>query len=276
MSPTAIACRERITFDQYRAIDAVNWSSLKHLQRSPLHYRHVKDHGDGESTSRMMGRALHALVLQPDEDLITVFDGTRRGAAWEAFKAANVGKTIVKPDELRLVEAQADAVLSHEIAASLFRGGGITTETPIVWTDEATGLRCKGLPDAAGRGFVADLKGGPALPEFERLAFRMGYHLQIAFYRRGIAALTGEAPDCFVVAVESTAPHDVGVYAVSQTLLALADRDLSAMLATLKNCMDEDRWPGRYPGMVPMDAPGWMLDEIEIPDGGIVEVEYDV
>src|SRR3990167_5160193 len=52
------------TFDDYRQTAGVNWSTLKLLDKSPLHYRHAVEHpDDGDTAIRGMLRAVHALVL---------------------------------------------------------------------------------------------------------------------------------------------------------------------------------------------------------------------
>ena len=48
----------------YRALEAVNYSTLKHIRKSPKHYLHALENPD-TSTNYSMLRAIHALVLEP-------------------------------------------------------------------------------------------------------------------------------------------------------------------------------------------------------------------
>lgn len=248
-------------FEAYVDLDGVNWSTLKHLWRgSPLHYRHALEQQDADTTSRLSGRALHTLVLEGPvafADRYAVFEGDRRGNAWKDFQAAHPGE-ILRAVERDAVLAQADAVLRHPEVLALLTDA--LTESAITWTDPDTGIACKGLVDARGLAHHADLKGTGALHLFERLAIRDGYHLQAAWYRRGERITTGRDVVPHLIAVEAKAPHDVGVFRLSDALLDHADRELTGLLRTLRACLDAERWPGRFPEVVPMELPDWMLD----------------
>lgn len=265
-----------IPFADYCAIDAVNWSSLKHLWAgSPLHYKHHRESTDKDTTGRGMGRLLHALVLGSfDEDFIIYEDGDRRGKAWDAFKAANPGKTILKPNEIADVRAQADAVLAHPEARRLLRGAA--TESTILWTDPDTGLPCKGRLDidahANEPAFIADLKGSGSLDSAERTCHRQGYVHQLAWYRRGVRIAHGVEVSAYLIGVETKAPHDVGVWRLDRDLLDLAEREIVTVMQRLADCIHADRWPGRMPDLGEILIPTWMLsDELgdSIPDEGL-------
>src|SRR4051812_24246093 len=83
-------------FADYIKIDAVNWSTLKHMRTSPLHYRHAVDSPDEDTARFGIGRAIHTAILEPHK-LATdyaVFDGKRRaGKKWKTFEAENVTRT---------------------------------------------------------------------------------------------------------------------------------------------------------------------------------------
>ncbi len=248
-------------FEAYLSLEGVNWSTLKHLWKgSPLHYRHILQEQEADTTSRLAGRALHTLALEgPDAfaERYAVWEGDRRGKAWTDFRDAHPGE-ILRAVERDLIQAQATAVLRHPEALALLTDS--LTESAITWTDPDTGIACKGLVDVRGLAHHADLKGTGALHLFERLAIRDGYHMQAAWYRRGERISTGRDVACHLIAVEAKAPHDVGVFRLSDALLDHADRELTGLLRTLRACLDADRWPGRYPEVAPMELPDWMID----------------
>lgn len=265
-------------FSDYAGLPGANWSTIKHLRRSPAHYRYVLDHGDGDSTSRLIGRALHAAVLQPDvyDAAYPVYDGDRRGKAWTDFQAAHADAAILRRVEADQIAAQVEALHAHPVAGPIL-ATATTTEHAMQWTDPATGIACKGLLDLAGPGGIYDLKGGPSLDIFERWLIREGYHLQLAFYWRGWEALTGERPACHLIGVEAKAPHDVGVFALDEALLTIADREIEGLLLLLAECRASDRWPGRYPTLQPVVAPDWMLTgDIAIPEEGFEEEGHEL
>ena len=266
----------------YVAIDAENWSSLRNMVTgSPLHYRHARETADVDTVGRGLGRAMHALALEPEtfEQEYPVFTGKKRqGKAWDAFQAANAGRTIVKASELIPVRAQVAAMQAHPEASLLLQG--THREELVLWTDAETGIRCKCRVDVAFEDWssVTDLKGcrsiGVEGRDFEREAIRMLYPHQLAFYRRGIKAAHGEDATCQIVAVEIPAPHDVCVWRLSPDLLDFADREISAALRMLARCRESSVWPGRFQGMYNLRLPSWLVDDIVVPGGDIEEVDY--
>jgi exodeoxyribonuclease VIII len=241
-----------IPFSEYAAIRAVNWTKLKRLWTgSALHYwDYVNSDRDDDSIGRMLGRLTHKLVLEPDSppDYVVWEGGDRRGKAWKEFEAANAGKDIFKPKELEAVHAQAAAVLRHPIAKSYLQGSSF--EQTLKWTDKETGLPCKCRMDANKPGILIDLKGckdvSPFL--FSREAERMGYALQLAHYGNGLAAVTGSHPAKYIIiAVEHSAPYDVGVFTFTRDQIAEAQEDLSYLLRTIQTCMKTGIWPGKCP-----------------------------
>lgn len=248
------------SYAAYERLSGVRWSHLKHLLRSPRHYRHALDEGDTDTTSRLVGRALHTLVLEPDQYTATyaVWPGNRQGKAWDTFAEANAGRCILRLVEHDLIRAQSAAVWSHPAAADLILSGA--HEQAITWVDPDTGLTCKALLDVHGPDGIADLKGTGALDVFERIAVRNSYHHQLAWYRWGLSVLTGERVPARLIAVEVKPPHDVGVFELSPTLLDIAEREVRALLPILAECERTNTWPGRYPEPVVMEAPDWMID----------------
>ncbi len=107
----------------YKKIRAVNWSTLTHIGRSALHYRHALDVGISDSVSFRKGRAMHCLVLTPDgfDEQYRVWPGKRQGKAWEAFRddAAAAGVEVLTASEVETAKQQAEAVLRHPAASEL-------------------------------------------------------------------------------------------------------------------------------------------------------------
>jgi hypothetical protein len=253
-------------FADYIKIDAVNWSTLKHMRTSPLHYRHAVDSPDEDTTRFGIGRAIHTAILEPHR-LSTdyaVFEGARRsGKAWEAFEAENIARTILKRDEMSRVQSLAARVASNDVAQEWLGGGNqALIERSIQWTDPATGIACKARPDAVHSAIV-DVKSTSSIDErqFRALATRMGYFGQLAFYRRGYKTLTKLTLPCAILAVEVDAPHDIGVFVVDDESLRVADDEITRLLAKLAECRKTNEWPGRYQKAQTMTLPDWALGE---------------
>jgi hypothetical protein len=142
-----------MSFADYLSIPAVNWSSLKKLAISPLHYLHHIDSPPTPATDAMIiGSATHKAVLEPEDfgSEYTVWTGARRaGKEWDAFCAANAGKEILREQDVDRVQALALSVQRHPGCARYLDGPGVN-ELTIRWNDLPTGIACKGRADRVG------------------------------------------------------------------------------------------------------------------------------
>jgi hypothetical protein len=144
-------------------------------------------------------------------------------------------------------------------------------EITVTWTDEVTGLPCKGRldlwVDAEAIIDVIDLKTWPSTDP--RIVLRQivsqQVHLQLAHYRAAVRAVVGDDVPirCAVMVVEDAAPHDVGVYPLDEALLLLGDEARRAALITWADAVKRDSFPGRSPKLRTIEAPGWMVDAAE-------------
>ena len=137
-----------ITFEEYQDLVGKNWSTVKEARRSLAHYKARTEEPREDKATLVAGRAAHTAILEPDDFMrrYALFAGARRaGNDWDAFKEANVGRTILKETEYAEALRIRDAVRAHRAASKLLTGG--TPEQSIVWTDAATGIVCKGRLD---------------------------------------------------------------------------------------------------------------------------------
>lgn len=311
-------------FKTYRQLPAVNFSTLKVMGVSPLHYRHAVERPQSEPSDAMiLGSATHKAVLEPDEfgeDFVVwtgpklpanfvTYEGRRTGPAWTAFQEAHAGTTILTPKEVDAIENsrgtrvgdqwtafEADAkagvrevlsesmnakaweisaaVRAHPVAAALLGGVGVNEHT-IVWTDEATGLKCKGRADRIARDrdgtdVLIDLKTDrdPDPRAFSNTIAKRGYHAQMSFYRDGLRASGYDIGRVVLIVVESSPPYDVGVLELSEDVLYAGQEEYRALLAKVAECRKTNEWPGRFPVARQIDLPGWYWRQAEEDEAG--------
>lgn len=257
----------------YRDLPGVNWSTLKHLRVSPLHYRYAIENPREDSDALAIGRLTHALVFEPDTVALNyaIWTGDqRRGKEWNAFKAEHEGITIVKADDVDNATAMAEAVRRHPLVRPYLDGGRF--ERPIQWVDRKTGIPCKGLLDwhHSRRRALVDLKTTRTIDahRFGNIAHALGYPGQLAHYFDGLETL-GERPiEVMIVAVENVAPFDVAVFELDDEALQYGLDERDRLLATLAECMASDVWPGRYTERRALKLPGWLFvdEDDENPD----------
>jgi hypothetical protein len=256
-----------MTYAEYAKINAINWSTLKEMRRSPKHYRYRLEHPREDSTTLALGRAAHTAILEPDRFALeyAVFEGKRRaGKDWDAFVSANEGRTILKVDEYTDVLAMRDAVRAHDNASSYLVGGA--AEQTITWTETINGidLACKARPDYIAHA-IAELKTSRDVGSnaFGRTAARFGYHCQVQWYRRGVKKTTGRDLPQVLVAVESEAPYDVAVYRVGEDAAWAASEEIDELLGRVASCRARDSWPGALELENELSLPSWVYGDQE-------------
>lgn len=269
-----LASMAPLDFAQYAAIDAVNWSSLKELRRSPLHYQHRLIAPLEDSPALSLGRAVHCAVFEPDMlplRYVVYAESKSRGEGarkkWEAFQAVNQDREILDIADWRKVCAIRDSVRANVIAAKYLADG--KAEQAIQWVDKSTGLRCKARLDWIGSPTrspctVVDLKTTrDLLPhKFASQAASLGYHGQLAFYLRGMRQLYRPPFDCEVrlIAVESEPPHDVVVYSPDEDWLEEGDALVSQLLEQVATRRKSGCWPGIALGQeLELSLPRWAM-----------------
>jgi hypothetical protein len=257
-----------VTYAEYAAIPGANFSTLKALALSPLHYRHRLAHPLVGGDTLRKGRAVHCAVFEPERfgREWPTWDGTRRGKEWAAFLASSGGDYLLEV-EADWVGSVSAAVRADRNAAPLIEGG--RPEHVVTWSDAETGIRCKGRLDYLRGDVLIDLKTcRDASPfGFGRAAARLLYHAQLAFYLDGVTATTGALPVPHLIAVESEAPHVVQVYRVADDELEIGRDEYRTLLRRLAECREADTWPGYGDGVMDLVLPSWVYGDDEVLDG---------
>lgn len=262
-----------LTFDAYRALPGLNFSALRHVATSPLHYRHARGTAETADTPALrVGRYLHALLtgepVRAEEPAI-VYEGERRGNAWKAFAAEHAGEKIVTRKEADRLAAEpdraadmAEAILNwrdengKKIARYILEGARF--EQAIQWTHAETGQLCKARIDA-----IESLKftGGIVLSElkttrsikpaaFSREVETRLYYAQIGMYAAGVEAVVGAWPSAWSIVVENIPPHDVVVYRVPDELLVPGWRAVEGWIRAVDAAERSGVWHGVAGGKV--------------------------
>lgn len=266
----------RWTFAEYKAIEAVNWSTLKWMRKSPLHFRNAEEGNDEtDSDALRLGRVGHIAVFEPERLVrdTAVWTGARRaGKDWDAFEEKHADKTIITIDQAQRAIGMRDAVRGCPLVMPYLATGA--PEQVIQWKDRKTGVACKARLDWSNDAALLDLKSAKNAVDmraFSADAFRLGYFHQLAFYQRGLAVVRGmgEGPPAFIVAVEPELPHDVAVYRLSEDALHFVGQHIDQLLAKVVECRVSGIWPGTFNAEQLLDMPKWGYPSVEdmvVPD----------
>lgn len=271
--------------EEYERLPGVNWSRLKHLARSPAHYRHEAFASPPDDTpARKVGRCVHLAILEPEKFAasVAVWTGGRRaGNAWDAFVEDNDGRELLTEAEHAHCLAVAEKVRTHPVASRYLTGGA--AEVSMQWDAVLPALgglpeqriACKGRVDYLGPAGLVDLKTTrDASPDgFGREVWKYRYHTQAAFYTDGHEAATGRRLPYVLIAVESELPLVVQVYRVPEPILELGRSEYRPLLERLAFCRSQDAWPGYADEELELSLPPWATRGLDDDDADGLDLE---
>ena len=239
------------------------------IAESPAHARaaHPRLNPDWEPSHDEkfdVGTIAHSLLLEGEAAVVVIDapDWRTKAAQEQRDEAYDAGQTPVLLKNWAAVERMVDAVQSQVAALPvdppLFADG--KPERSLIWDEN--GVACRARLDWLRDDLAAidDLKttSRSANPDgWSRTIFNIGYDVQLAFYLRGLKAVTGAEAEFRFVVVETSPPYALSVMSLAPGALELANAKVDWALATWKRCLETDTWPA-YPTRVAYaEAPSW-------------------
>jgi hypothetical protein len=260
---------EDMSWGDYCAVEALNFSRLKPMMRSPLAYKWALDNPQEDTPATLLGTWTHRMILEPnrlgefavwgDEP----FQEARRGRAWDKFCAVQDGKTIITSKERDHMVGIAVAVRQSPVAGKYLKDKG-PTEVSMFWHDDA-GRAFKGRIDKLipRTHTMANLKTTRSSEphQFGAQAYKLGYHMHEALYWDGYRTLTGTAPKQKIIAFESKAPYEGAVYRITPDVRLQGLEDLQALLDRLAFCEKHNTWPPEMDEESDLILPSYAISE---------------
>lgn len=252
--------------DRYHA-DPVPAGSLsstgaRELLGCPARYAYTQEHGRPDSRAFDLGKVAHAMILGTGAEYVALsYDAWTTKAAREARDEARAaGLVPLTRPEMEQAEGIAAAFRASPAAALLAEDG--LPERSLFWVDDKTGIWCRARLDHSNGLTTVDLKTTrDADPhKFGRDAATYGYHIQAAFYLRGIRALglAGDLEPEFVFAlVEKVPPYLTSTPALDAEALAVGDELVGRALRRYVECERTGYWPGYPAEIVTVSLPRW-------------------
>lgn len=234
----------------------VRFSTLKHMARSPAHYREALLTPRTPTAAMRIGIAAHAALFGAWKEAAVWRGGRRQGKEWETFRAAHAGLEILSADEELQGQFIAAAVRANRDAATLIEAAE-HHEREIDW--QFSGRDCACRIDAYGvrEGIVTELKTcADASPDrFPWQATRMGYLAQVAWQYDGLRAYGVLIDTAYIIAAEQKPPYVVQVYEVTPASIDFGRRQYRLWFERLLVCEASGEWPGYVQSIVPLEPP---------------------
>lgn len=268
---------ESLPAQAYHSDEAVGSSLSRKLQSTtPMHAKEMLE-TPMASLAMAAGSALHAAMLEPENDLAQAVvspDVDKRTKAgkeeYATFAALNEGRCIITPDQAQQVDGMIAACnrdwrIKHCLSSCKKREVSVF--------GEIGGYPAKARLDAwNGHGMVCDLKSTRDLAcDFEKSIANFGYGMQAAWYRavlRSAMESSGRMlPDDFsfvFLVVESVAPFGTAVYRMSDEVMDCYSERLPELQKLWWKCVAENKYPG-WPqdDVVDIGLPHWALKKLQ-------------
>lgn len=253
-----------IPFAEYQTWPGVHQSMLKNMN-VPARAKYQEENPKEPTAAMELGTALHCKLLEPDRfasEYVVAPKLDKRSKEWKEFAAKHEGKLFISKEVCGMEESlfglNSFGCLIHDLETR--------TEVSAVWVDESTGITCKARFDLINQDLktVVELKTTrSASPEgFAAEVFKNAYHIQAAFYRRGLKALGAPCGDFLFFAVENLPPHLCAAYRLIEEVLEVGDAQVTKYLKVYDECSEFEQWPGYSNEILPIGIPTWGMKQI--------------
>ncbi|MGC5078490.1 PD-(D/E)XK nuclease-like domain-containing protein [Agrococcus sp. DT81.2] len=258
----------------YHQHHALSSTQARQILESPARYKWALTQPARTSDAFDIGHAVHAKVLGVGmATTVLDFDNYLTKAAKEARDQARADGTtpLLRKDALQ-VDAMSEAVLAHPEARRLFEQPG-NPEASVFATCDETAIEMRArfdyLPGLDTADPIAvDLKttGTKATArEFGKSISTYGYHIQSGHYLDALRLETARDDIGFrFVVVEKAAPHFVAVHQLDDLYSHIGIDSARDARRTLRECLDTDTWPTRLEDIQYIDAPNWLIEDVEV------------
>lgn len=281
-SPMTVGWIEKPIEEYHWDRSAVNFSALKHMDKSEHAFARVYWGLQKPATSRMkFGSLAHMAILEgskfkaryvvmPEFESQTA-DGKPSNSKNTSYYKSQVqlwtsqqppNAVVVTAEEREKIFRMIDSVLSNEKAAKLLMNG--VPEAVGYWKDPITGINMRMAADfiSFDLGILVDLKtcADVRWELFRKSVESYRYDLQMMFYSEGIKNITGKAPESRAwITIESEEPHEVRIHEVGAHYETIGAFEYRKSLDKLKRAIDDKSFPQSNEEILVGEPSHWFL-----------------
>ena len=259
----------------YHNAEGVSSTDLKHIAKSPAHFRYWKDNPQEDTPSLLFGRATHKYILEKDDffkefAIAPVIDRrTKAGKeAWEKFQEENEGKDVISSDDFEKIKEMHKVLYETRFVNQLLSG---KKELSFFLRDEETGVTMKCRPDClteiGDAKFLIDYKTteNADTDEFVKQAIKLMYDMQLAYYKNILDKITGNNYTVIFMAQEKNPPYCVNVMEANEYFMQSGKEMYRTMLDIYAECEKTGNWYGYVEdGINALGLPNWLMKQYEI------------
>lgn len=264
----------KIPNKEYRQREGVSSTDLKHMAKSPAHFRYWKDHPQEDTPALLIGRASHKYMLEKD-DFFTEFavapNVDRRTKAgkeeYAKFLEDSNGKDIISADDFQKIQEMHEALYSTAFVEQLLSG---EKELSFFLEDEETGVMMKCRPDAlvqvGDAHILVDYKStaDASSEAFMKSAINLMYDMQASYYKDALDKIKNVEHVFIFIAQEKNPPYAVNVLEANEYFLKSGADMWRTYLNMYAECEKTGVWSGYVSDSVnSLGLPSWLQKQYE-------------
>ena len=270
---------EIITNAEYHAIKThISSTGVRTFRKNKKQFKYFLTNELVKQTKSMAdGTAVHAFFLEKDKfhkDFAVkpqdIRLNTKAGKEW----AQEHNNKIIIDSELgnNLYEMEksfmdSPAKLIYEIKGK--------SELSYFWNDIGL-VKGKCRPDwiSDDGNIIVDIKTTTdASPKgFQKSISTWGYHLQLAWYMRGLQKLGIPCNEFIFIAIEKTPPFSVGVYSADREMILFGNQEINKLVVDIDKALNEKNFPDYTPEIMSLGLPPWMIEKKQQPQHEDIEL----
>jgi exodeoxyribonuclease VIII len=266
-----------MTNAQYHASDPWSHSKIKHLNKSPRHFKWKLDNPEDPSPDMSVGSGAHYAILEPDKFSEMVF---ALPPDWDARKKADremrdesfkeyPDKVILTQENIMHCWGMAKAVEEHlreapsAMVQNLLKKGVAESS----FFTKILGLDVKVRPDWLPEDLplIVDLKttkNDARKDAFQRVIQTLSYHQSAALQHDVITRVLGESSwELWWLVVEQEPPYGVMIHKADPTSLTIGQVKYIECLQKLDHCLKNNVWPAYDHHIRTTGLPGWAIKQ---------------
>lgn len=270
---------EIITNAEYHAIKThISSTGVRTFRKNKKQFKYFLTNELVKQTKSMAdGTAVHAFFLEKDKfhkDFAVkpqdIRLNTKAGKEW----AQEHNNKIIIDSELgnNLYEMEksfmdSPAKLIYEIKGK--------SELSYFWNDIGL-VKGKCRPDwiSDDGNIIVDIKTTTdASPKgFQKSISTWGYHLQLAWYMRGLQKLGIPCNEFIFIAIEKTPPFSVGVYSADKEMILFGNQEINKLVVDIDKALNDKNFPDYTPEIMSLGLPPWMTEKKQQPQHEDIEL----
>jgi hypothetical protein len=237
------------------------------LATCPARFRHEQQYPTKSTDAMDLGTAAHKEVLGVGPELVIVDakDWRTKKAQDKRDDAYARGAVPLLVADHQRVQAMAETLRRHPIAAALLNPDRGKPEQALFWVDEDTGVWRRALVDhlpdpGPSRYIVTDYKTCVSAQReaIRKSVYNYGYHQQGPWYLDGVRALgLAEDPAFLFVFQEKTPPYLINVVQLDSLAMTVGAGRNRQALEVYRDCVATGHWPGYDADIQLISLPPW-------------------